>query len=214
MLALTNGDVSQENSNDKNNIESNSIKFVKGKYGKPLLESSMPIKFSMTTDKLFSSMFLTKGLEDTEVGIDVANVINYCGSNCIDLFRDIFTEQEFNYLSTSPNATTELQKARLFTKYWSFKESYSKYTGEGLNCAFQKVNFGELTIEDDTTIKTYDLHDDIGLVLNFYSKWIDSNRVLTVCYKCSNDHKDNYIVHKRIDLRDVLNYLNGADIFD
>lgn len=94
---------------------------VKGEHGKPYLEGNpSPLFFNLS----HSGDYIVCAIDDREVGID----IEHKGKMRMAVARRFFHPAEILKL----DACEKDQQADLFFRYWSVKESFLKYTGEGL----------------------------------------------------------------------------------
>lgn len=111
----------------ENNIPVNSIYY--GSNGKPYAEG---IFFNVA----HSGNYAFGVSSDYEIGCDV-EIIKQAH---LDIAKRFFTAQEYIYISDSEN------KDNIFFKLWTIKESYIKFTGEGLRTP---LNSFEIQISDD-----------------------------------------------------------------
>lgn len=154
------------------------LEFSYAKYGKPRLDNSQGITFSMSNGKCYVAQYLlkTKG-EPLDIGIDIASKKDYTGLGDLEIFRDIFSTQEYKHLQSYDDH----QKDSLFAYYWSLKECYTKYIGTGLNCDLSKIPIGQV----DLPAKDIVIRRVIGdTSLSFYSRWLapGSSEIVTICY--------------------------------
>lgn len=110
-----------------NNISANSIYY--GSNGKPYAEG---IFFNAA----HSGNYAFGVSSDSEIGCDV-EIIKQAH---LDIAKRFFTAQEYIYISDSEN------KDNIFFKLWTIKESYIKFTGEGLRTP---LNSFEIQISSD-----------------------------------------------------------------
>ena len=111
----------------ENNIPANSICY--GSNGKPYADG---IFFNVA----HSGNYAFGVSSDCEIGCDV-EIIKQAH---LDIAKRFFTESEYNYISDSEN------KDNIFFKLWTIKESYIKFTGEGLRTP---LNSFEIQVNDD-----------------------------------------------------------------
>lgn len=111
----------------ENNIPANSIYY--GSNGKPYADG---IFFNVA----HSGNCAFGVSSDCEIGCDV-EIIKQAH---LDIAKRFFTESEYNYISDSEN------KDNIFFKLWTIKESYIKFTGEGLRTP---LNSFEIQVNDD-----------------------------------------------------------------
>lgn len=151
------------------------LKFDKGRFGKPFLENDRSIPFSMTTGEQCVAMSLVKCVsadECQDVGIDIASPFNYGGKEELELFKEVFSEREFNALVKASDPCIA------FTYLWSLKESYTKYTGTGLNTDLSLIDFGAISVFPAEGASMCITLNEVPLV--FYSRWFN-NEIVTIC---------------------------------
>lgn len=89
-----------------------------GRYGKPYLADYSDIYFNIS--------HCPKGcvcaVSDKEIGVDIQDIRPFSW----DIARRVFCENELKILEFTDD------KAKLFTRIWTMKESYLKMTGEGI----------------------------------------------------------------------------------
>ena len=95
--------------------------------GKPHLVNHPDIHFNIS----HSQQFVVCAISDQQIGVDIE--VERMVSN--DLAQRIMTEKEFNQFQNMENSVN------YFFTIWTLKESYMKYTGEGLNMSFKSMNF-------------------------------------------------------------------------
>lgn len=143
-------------------IGKSSIK--KNIHGKPYLFDNKK-KFNIS----HSGDYIVCIISDSEVGIDVEELVD------IELdFLDVFlSEKELSLI----NVLSCKDKLLYMYKYWTFKESYSKYTGEGLNTNFRELNL------DIISKKLFDTNTSVILPVDFFNIDLGSNYIATACFK-------------------------------
>lgn len=94
--------------------------FVYGKHGKPQFAAFHPFRFSIS----HSGDYTVCCISDQECGVDIEEI--QTAGRRIPL--SVFAENEQQYLKHLEGTAYDLESSRL----WTFKESYVKYTGEGL----------------------------------------------------------------------------------
>ncbi|CAI4039131.1 hypothetical protein SMKI_07G1020 [Saccharomyces mikatae IFO 1815] len=151
------------------------VEFETGSFGKPFLANDHSLPFSMSTGEQCVAMSLVKCAKTAkyqDIGIDIASVCNYSGREELELFKEVFSEGEFKALLSSSDPCT------VFTYLWSLKESYTKFTGTGLNTDLSLIDFGNTTFFPVKGASTYKTFDGVSLV--FHSQWFN-NEIITTC---------------------------------
>lgn len=94
--------------------------------GKPYFAGS-DLHFNLShTDTLVCA-----AVAETPVGVDVQTLT----APSDGVIRRVLSEREQHLLRRSDDS------AALFTRFWTQKEAYAKWTGEGLSCAFSSLDF-------------------------------------------------------------------------
>ncbi|KAL6948765.1 hypothetical protein ACO0QE_001238 [Hanseniaspora vineae] len=181
----------------------NKLRFSRGPYGKPVLTDHHPqITFSMTNGKLITSMFITRDVFK-DVGIDIASVEDHTGDD-FDVFNDILSPEEIARFQDPQIPAVD--KKKLFARIWSIKESYTKFTGQGLNCDLQKISLPDVSPTETVTVKTSHVGTENNQ-MTFVSRWIDPSNVLTVCYPFGLNIDPSALNFLSVDLLDVIHDL-------
>lgn len=108
------------------------ISYQYGEYGKPALSGGVvPGSRGWTGDKIefnlsHSGKYAVLAVSDAAVGIDIENGKR----NRMTVAKRCFCREEYEDIAT---ATTEAERTRRFLEYWTMKEAYVKYLGEGLH---------------------------------------------------------------------------------
>jgi 4'-phosphopantetheinyl transferase len=127
--------------------------FSLGKNGKPYLLDSGNIHFCLSHAGEFAVCILC----DREVGADIEVLTRFdCKEEQAErIARRIMTENEWKIWQQNPTGEA-------LVRLWTKKESYAKYTGEGLACDFSSV---------DTTAGLDFTHPEVaeGYVLSVYT---------------------------------------------
>jgi len=97
-------------------------------YGRPYLDKVMDFNISHAGSHIVCA-FADKG----KIGIDIELV----KPMSIEVFKDIFHEEEWNHIMTSAD------RYHTFYYYWTAKESIVKAEGGGLNIPLKKILVGE-----------------------------------------------------------------------
>ncbi|CAI4061626.1 holo-[acyl-carrier-protein] synthase SKDI_07G1080 [Saccharomyces kudriavzevii IFO 1802] len=151
------------------------LKFDRGSFGKPFLDNDNSLPFSMSTGEQCVAMSLVKCVSPDEcqkIGIDIASTSNYGGKEELELFREIFSEEEFRALLRASNPRV------VFTYLWSLKESYTKFTGTGLNTNLAEIDFGSINFFPANGTSLNITLEKLPLV--FHSQWFN-NEIITTC---------------------------------
>lgn len=94
-----------------------------GPYGKPYLLNCPDFHFSVS----HSNDYVILAVSDKEIGCDIEKLRKYD----LNVAKRFFTTEEYQELL---NCENEEERKKLFFRLWTMKESYIKYTGEGLHC--------------------------------------------------------------------------------
>ncbi|CCK71853.1 holo-[acyl-carrier-protein] synthase KNAG_0I00620 [Huiozyma naganishii CBS 8797] len=155
------------------------LQFGRGPWGKPFLINELVDKklaFSMTNGDKYVAMYVAccpKNIGNFEVGIDIASPADLKTPNEVELYRDIFTEEEYGYVASPLGNIHEK-----FAFYWSLKECYTKYIGNGLNSDLKQIDFGIV----DMHLKTFRKCINPDRPVIYHTIWIDHRReVISVC---------------------------------
>ncbi|AET38840.1 holo-[acyl-carrier-protein] synthase Ecym_3352 [Eremothecium cymbalariae DBVPG len=184
------------------------LKFSKSKFGKPFLVHHDNVAFSMSNGGGNVIIYITKGEEvQGGVGIDIASTtdcINWEFEYLNDL-KTVFSQSEVECLrSTSFDVRDEL-----FTYYWSLKEAYIKYIGEGLNADLALVNLGSLKPLMKSEHRTFTKFIN-GKSVQFRSHWYDDCHIISICYKLKEPALDvKYVSLESISLSLIIDKLSN-----
>ncbi len=96
--------------------------FTENANGKPALFNHVPFYFSLS----HSGEYAVCAVSDTPCGVDIEKIQKSDRKIALRFFHD----HETQALSQVPEPAYSLQ----FTRLWTLKESYLKYTGTGLSC--------------------------------------------------------------------------------
>lgn len=138
------------------------------KHGKPYFveiddkgrEKATDIYFNLSHSQEMSVCVLSR----QPVGIDIEKIRPYN----VKVAHRILSEEEWVSLQKSED------KDRDFIRFWTLKEAYGKYTGEGLGTDFKNVKFkwddnGNIFCSDDK--------------VNIFQKELEENYILSLCVK-------------------------------
>lgn len=123
---------------DLRGLEPSAYRILRGPHGKPYVQADIPVFFNLS----HSGDYVVCAIGDEEVGIDIERR----GKVRMGVARRFFHPEEVGALEAAPLE----RRTELFFDYWAVKESYLKYTGEGLAASLSacKVSFaGTITIE-------------------------------------------------------------------
>lgn len=121
--------------------------FEYGKYGKPKLLNYPDIKFNVSHCRTAVAVAVSK----KEIGVDVESIRRYNPN----LGQRIFNKDELNIIKSSPEPDRE------FTRLWTRKEAYVKYSGKGIE-NIEKLK--QISVENNPQIVTAELYDNKGFV--------------------------------------------------
>lgn len=112
-----------------------------GPKGKPYFLYNEGLHFSLSHTKEYIAL----ALNDSPIGIDVECLRRYNE----DLVRRFFNAREADFLSSA----AEKYRDELFTRIWTMKEAYVKFTGEGMADNFKTFSVipKSLSAEFDST---------------------------------------------------------------
>jgi len=139
----------------------------KGKSKKPYLFNYPYIHFNIS----HCEGMIVCAFSSTSVGIDVEGIrpVSY------SLAKKALTQAELSFISTFSQESPEFQK--LFSRFWTLKESLAKCTSYGITDSLFKVNFQFLNFPDsyEVTCSEKDFY--------FYHRDFDSQKILSICSK-------------------------------
>lgn len=151
-----------------------------GSHGKPYLKNHPEVAFSMSNGEQYVVQYLLRqgGTRNLDVGIDIAAKSDYTGLEDLNVFRDIFSDREYEQLEAFDNGF----KGDLFAYYWSLKECYTKFTGLGLNCDLSKIDCGAIDLPSMSAGVQRKI-DEVQMF--FHSTWMQPacDEIVTVCRK-------------------------------
>lgn len=103
-------------------IRLSQVELETGPYGKPFLAGREEVQFSLS----HSGCFAVCALGGSPVGVDVERV-NQQKRDYMEIAARFFHEGEYEQLGSSADPAVD------FYRLWTLKESYIKFTGEGLH---------------------------------------------------------------------------------
>ncbi|MBR5341724.1 MAG: 4'-phosphopantetheinyl transferase superfamily protein [Erysipelotrichaceae bacterium] len=125
-------------------IKETEIKYEFSKNGKPYLKNFNYIHFNIA----HSGDFVILAVSDKEIGCDIERIRDLD----IQIAERFFTNNECKRISVADSIE---ERQRLFISYWTLKESYLKYTGEGLK---QPLNSFDIdVIKEELVFKEFDI---------------------------------------------------------
>lgn len=108
------------------NREVSPEEIFKGAHGKPYLKNS-EVFFNVTN----CTGLVCCAVHSSEIGIDAESIINYSP----ELTKRVCTNNEAKTIDEAEN------KAEMFIRFWTLKESYVKYIGIGLGYGLENAEF-------------------------------------------------------------------------
>lgn len=127
--------------------------------GKPYFPD-IPVSFNISHCKGFAAAAVTER-ENGEVGTDCEN-IRICRQNTA---ARAFTPAERQFILSSSDINLT------YTKLWTLKESYVKYTGTGLAGHMQDISF---SLDGDTVISSEKSAE-------FFTRMTDNGTIISLC---------------------------------
>lgn len=120
-------------------------------------------------------------VSDKEIGIDIEKMRD--NIKVTDLAKRFFSKEEQQAILDCPAE----QKLELFTKIWTAKESYFKYTGEGLtrDLGMCSVDLKQGMITDNQT----------GVKCNCKT-WVEENYFISICF----GNEEEAALYRKIEL--------------
>jgi 4'-phosphopantetheinyl transferase len=108
--------------------------FSYGTNNKPYLSRYPKISFNLS----HCEGMAVCGVNTSDIGVDIQDI----GCITTQVSELVMHENEIAQLSNA------LNQDDLFTHYWTLKESYTKYLGEGLNYSFKQLDFSTCNSEE------------------------------------------------------------------
>ncbi|AMD20073.1 HCL078Wp [Eremothecium sinecaudum] len=160
-------------------IQWENLEFTASRLGKPALLGESTLSFNISKGNSSVVMYILQDEELQNVGVDVAStsVVSDWSNDYLDLFSNIFSSEEYTCLRETNYRT---QRDVLFTRYWSLKEAYAKYTGNGLNSELNSISFGRLKGfgRKEHHVFCIVLNNEL---LRFHSFWLDDDSIVSTC---------------------------------
>lgn len=120
------------------------LKYIYGENGKPYLADYPQIYFSLS----HSGNMVACAIADKEIGLDIQKQVQVKEK----LAKRFFTEKEYAFLNTLKEVDGTIGKAYKdwFFRLWSIKESYIKFTGQGMKQGLDTfmIDFDERIIRE------------------------------------------------------------------
>jgi 4'-phosphopantetheinyl transferase len=156
------------------------VRYGYGKFGKPFLIDHPAIHFSLA----HSGEFIAAAFSDTPVGIDLEEIKD--DPHLADTAKVFMSPEEYRHF-TSLSGDARLQ---FFYRTWTAKESYLKYTGEGLVDALQGIHIRN----KDAILSVERGHQDIsGVLIRECSISTDY-----ACFICGNARKMDNVINPKL----------------
>ena len=134
------------------------------KYGKPFFPGYPKIHFNVS----HCEGWIVGAFSERKIGVDVERIRDFPDS----MVKKILTKQERQILSRYEKNAEDYQ--RLFYRFWTWKESYMKWKGEGFYMDPLSVEF----VPD--AISPFPHCSDKRIAL--YEKMLDTECVMSVCF--------------------------------
>lgn len=147
------------------NIKNKHIVFERNQYGKPYLKENRKFNFNIS----HSGDFLVCAIDDEPIGIDIEEIkfIEYK-----DIAKKIFSSSEFNYIFKQ-DLDIQLSK---FYEIWTLKESYIKYSGQGLSMPLKSFSIDIDQYENIKVLINNEYNDNVFKIFN-----IESGYKMAIC---------------------------------
>jgi 4'-phosphopantetheinyl transferase len=144
-------------------VKNKDLFFDVNEYGKPILLRQDGICFNIS----HSANWVVCAIDNNTVGIDV----EFIKPIDIKIAERFFSKTECFDLMNEPEDT----RIKYFYMLWTLKESYIKAEGKGLSIPLNSFN---IKINNDNI---YAIRDHDLIRYNFYSAFLDSNVVYSIC---------------------------------
>ncbi|MGM0565161.1 MAG: 4'-phosphopantetheinyl transferase family protein [Bacteroidota bacterium] len=158
--------------------------FLSSKHGKPYLAHHQ-IEFNIS----HSGNYVALALSKNNIGVDIEKLRH----NKMRVARRFFSDAEIDLLRGSGNPDND------FTRLWSLKEAYLKYSGSGLTEALNTF-----TVKESKQSNIFEVYDSDGIQKNIrlFHKMIDNGYFLSVCFD-ENQYVDRI---KETTLQELLKF--------
>lgn len=153
------------------------------KNGKPFCKNYPMVHFNVS----HSGLWVICAVSDSPIGIDIEKISNAD----MQVAERFFTKYEYEYLQQQGK-----NKAEAFYQLWTLKESYLKYTGDGLSVPLNSFGF----VFEDEKIRFFG--SQTGKIC-FLSQKVFDNYYLSVCTQ--KMHKELLI--EQVTIEKIQEYL-------
>lgn len=144
-----------------------SFTIEKNEKGKPFLSEFSDVHFNIS----HCGGLAVCGISDREIGVDAELIRSYNGK----VMKRIFSAEEQSMISVSGNPDTD------FFRIWTLKESFCKFTGEGIFSGLSEYSFN-LSHDEPTCKKAAEKI--------FTQKIIEKKWVVSVC---AHDRENDFV---------------------
>ncbi len=164
------------------------VKFSYSDNQKPMLDGANDIHFNIS----HSGDWVVCVVGDKELGVDVEEIQD----NIMEDVCSCFSAKEIEYLYHCSGS----HKVNMFYKLWTLKESFVKYTGNGLSQEFDKFYF----IVDGQEVRLIQ-DGEVRSDLKFLSWKIDEKHWYALCSECNSSM--SYVRNVKLDdLKNIMNF--------
>lgn len=163
--------------------------FLCSEHGKPYIDLQK-VEFNIS----HSGDYAVLALSEQNVGVDIEKLRH----NKMRVARRFFSDTEIDLLKGSDSPDQD------FTKLWSLKEAYLKFSGSGLTEALNTF-----TVRESKQSNVFEVYDSAGIKKNIrlFHKMIDNGYFLSVCF-----HEDQYIDRiKETTLQELLKFATNYE---
>lgn len=168
----------------------NEIHIVRNQYGKPYIKYSNKAFVNVS----HSGNWVVCAFDREELGVDIEQIIMR-GGDVISLAGVILSGEEYKYFLR----LTDSEKNQALTKYWTMKESFAKFFGQGLQINLKDIQIpykednGEVFYRNEKCATVYSLmYDD-----NYY-------------FSCCKRSVGSVLVEK-VKISDLLGYMQECE---
>lgn len=142
-------------------VDITQIRYGYGKQGKPYLDLNQMkcnLPFGLEFNLSHSGRYAVLAVSDKPVGIDIEKL----KENRITVAKRCFHEKEYEDIMSQ---TDEAGRDYRFLEYWTMKEAYVKWTGDGLRLAFDSfvITHGNVGLSfTEGILEKADFHENKG----------------------------------------------------
>ena len=165
----------------------NDLTYEYNDYGKPKLKDIGDFCFNIS----HSGDYVILAVSDKEIGCDIEKIRN----RDLKIAKRFFADKEYEDLLKIED---EEERRKMFYLYWVLKESFIKFSGQGLS---KPLDSFWINISEDKKISVYDRSDDI----NIYPKHFDIIPGYSIAV-CSYDEEVDVIM---TDIKELLEKGSG-----